>query len=152
MSGTDFSIVEHVGAGPLRFGMGRAEIENVLGPPSRSSTRGGGLRLSWDGAVSTKLERTQAGPELTLCEIGFSRHSPHVIWRGHDVFGNFPDFVRNVCAQDAAPLSGFGILLLRDLGLSVTGFDGPEEDRAVTVFVKGRWDNALDGMEPFSGF
>ena len=152
MTLSDYHILEHSGAGPLRFGMVRAEIENILGPPSRSSTRGGGLRLSWDGSVSTKLERSHAGSELTLCEIGFSRNGPRVIWCGYDVFGNFPDFVRKACAQDAAPLSGFGVLLLRDLGLSITGFDGPEEDRAITVFPKGRWDNALDGMEPFAGF
>lgn len=149
MAAIEFDIRDYEGAGPLHFGMMREDIENILGAAHRTSTRGGGLRLSWNFGLTTKLEVAAGSPDLVLCEIGFTPACRHVVWQALEVFDDLKTFANEIARKDSEPLFGFGFLLLRDFGLTVSGMDGPDEDRAITVFRRGRWDNNLDGMKRF---
>lgn len=148
----NFPLQSYQGAGPLRLGATRPEVEALMGPPDRVSRRGGGLRLAWRGEVSVKLSASAPGEEPEVVEIGFTRHCPGVQWQGDDIFLGSPTiWSHRLIAQDGSALLGFGMVLLLRLGLTLTGFhDGPEEDRAITLFRFGLWDDSLDGMLPYA--
>lgn len=145
----EFSIEDYKGAGPLRFGMNRQAIESVMGIPARVSTRGSGLRLSWEIGVATRLNTQVGSHEMTLSEISFARYCPGVSWRGQEIFQDLRRFAMEAARLDSAPLYGFGSLVLRDFGLCITGASGPVEERSISAFCRGHWDNELDGMKPF---
>ena len=63
-----------------------------------------------------------------------------------------PDPVSVLLGLDPNPVLCLGFLLFRGIGVAVTGFhDGDEEQKSITVFAEGRWDDCSTHFEPFVG-
>jgi hypothetical protein len=59
-------------------------------------------------------------------------------------------FLQLVCDYDGAPQDLYGFIVLRRLGITVTGIhDDDESQMAVTVFCEGAFDNLLPKAIPF---
>lgn len=132
------------GLRPALLGMTRAEVDAVLGDHPRAD--GVGLKgeeafryhsdhvrvvLRQDRAVEIALV-----PPVQVSFRGRSFFEDGEVWR---------DLVE--LAGDAQEVLGF--IVLRDLGLTLTGFhDGDRAQLAVTAFETGRWDALSDQMRP----
>ncbi|MBN2711204.1 MAG: hypothetical protein JXR97_02080 [Planctomycetes bacterium] len=72
------------------------------------------------------------------------------------VFSDLPvtwdtSFLRQACAMDSAPVDIFGFIVLRDIGLAVTGIhDGDTGQLAVTAFSRGDFDDLMGDAKPFT--
>lgn len=146
----DFPLESYVGAGALKLLAGKDAFTAILGPPARMRKLPSGERLSWNPGIYAKfaMQDAAAGPVAT--EINFGPDCATVSWQGMAVFADTRAFLKQIVTQDAAPLHGYGTLLLRDLGIAMTGFvENHREDLSIGLFVKGHWDNDLDGMKPY---
>lgn len=137
----DYTITSYVGVGPLRFGMRRAEVHNLLGAPprTRKSRFSSESRDFW---FDNGLQLTFSEPG-DLVEIGLYPNLANVEFNGIRLFEESGVAVMKALrGLDSSPLEKVGVTIFLQLGLSVTGFlhdDGNE--KSVTAFAKGRWDN-----------
>jgi hypothetical protein len=142
MRNTVFDIKRYEGAGPLRFGMTQAEVVTAVGEPTLTrKTRGGDVEMRYpDYAVRL------AAADQTVAEIGFSPRA-NVAMEMIDVFGD-PCAFQKLVKLDGEPLESLGIIVLLNLGLALTGFhDGDEDQKWISAFRRGRWDDAKDDLK-----
>lgn len=139
----------YIGVGKLRFGMTKDEVETILGAPEESDVHPLG-EVSEDrfgSSVLTLYSKT----DDTLVQVGFSRWTQGVAYKTTDIFHGDPRKVLEFLIQeDGQPFVSMGIIVLLNLGITLTGFhDKASEERAVTVFAKGRWDSEVEDLKPF---
>jgi hypothetical protein len=140
-----FEVVSYVGAQPLLFGMTQAQAEVVVGIPLESSLNQRGEHNAQYDSFSIRYS-PKGG---TLVEIGFS-NSARVLFRGIDVFAD-PEAFPKLVGHDSNPYEYFGFIILLDLGITLTGFhDNDESQRALTAFVRGRWDHLKGKFKDFA--
>jgi hypothetical protein len=86
-----------------------------------------------------------------LVEIGFISNIETLTCNNTALFTNEPlDVVRILLAPDKQPYELPGFVVLLNLGITLTGFhDQATDERAVTVFTKGRWDSEIEVLKPF---
>lgn len=133
----NFEIVSYVGAKPLLFGMTVAQAESIVGPPLRTSINNLGEQNAQYKSFSIRYS-SQHG---ALAEVGFSTDAKVAI-RGIDLFHD-PEAFLKLIREESSPYESFGFVILLDLGITLTGFhDNEAGQRAVTAFVRGRWDQA----------
>jgi hypothetical protein len=130
--------------GAIDFGMSSDQVRALLGEPSRITTnRFGEEVLAFDGinvcvSPSTGVVEVTLLPETqpTISDIA--------------IFGS-PWALRRLRSLDDAPQEVLGAVVFLKLGISVTGLhDGDDDQRAVSAFVKGRWDSFQDKMKPLT--
>ena len=147
---TDWTIHPYVGVGQLKFGMTPDEVAAILGPPegSRPVASTGELR---ERREKSALQAVYAAGDRRLVELGFSPPIAGLEFDGVRLFTSpSHDALREILRRDPAPLADVGFVVFFDLGLSLTGFDDDDEDdKAVTVFDKGRWDEIRPQMQKF---
>lgn len=146
----DLSIHPYVGVGQLKFGMTPNEVAAILGPPdgSRLNADTGELRERRKQPAS---QAVYAGGDRRLVELGFSPPLAGLEFDGVRLF-NSPSYVAlcEVIRRDPAPWTDVGFVVSFELGLTLTGFDDDDgDDKAVTVFEKGRWDEIRPQMQRF---
>ena len=68
------------------------------------------------------------------------------------LFTNEPlDVFRTLIDADKQPFELLGFIVLLNLGITLTGFhDEATDERAVTVFTRGRWDSMRKKLKPLS--
>jgi hypothetical protein len=138
-----FDIQPYIGALPVRFGMSRVEVRALL--PQSAQTVGQQLDDCF-GLVRVGCEH-EAVVELGFGPGGFWLHfSGHELWTPQQQ----PDPLPFLLRLDSHPLEIHGFLVFRELGVTVTGYhDDDESQRAITCFVRGRWDAMLPcGKQP----
>ena len=60
------------------------------------------------------------------------------------------EFLRRACNRDGGPMDVYGFIVLKNLGIAVTGIhDGDESQLAVTAFSEGDFDDLLGEAAPF---
>jgi len=146
----DCEIHPYVGAGKLQFGMTRDEVEEILGKPddveidSEEEVR----ELRNENGLQTVYSRK----DKRLVEIGFSSNIQILTFNNTALFTNEPlDVFRILLAADEQPYELLGFIVLLNLGITLTGFhDEATDERAVTVFTRGRWDSMKEKLKPFS--
>lgn len=144
-----FDIKPYVGAGPLRFGMTRKQVEDVLGPPDKAK------RTMFRN--ETQEFRRQSGLQIvystsdeTLVEISFYSNQS-VSFEGMDVFHTpGKNVIKRLAETDGKTLETVGILVFLHLGIAMTGFLQDEEpgQKSISVFAKGRWDSEIKDLKP----
>lgn len=139
----DFEVVSN-GFQPLLLGMTRPEIDSVLGEMSIADH----YALEGEGAFRYEVAPVRfvirAGRAV---ELGITPPAT-VLFQGRSLFDDF-DAWRHVIAEDGDPQEVLGFVILRKLGLTLTGFhDGDRGQLAVTAFEPGRWDLLRDKMKP----
>jgi hypothetical protein len=139
-----FEIEPFEAAGPIRFGMTRAEVHARLGNSTRETRNSRGeVDESW-GPVSLRYGSENG----EVVEVGLV---PPAIatYKGHDLFA-VPDLIRVLQADDPVPMEYMGFIVFLSLGITVTGFhDGDDSQRAVTAFAHGRWDHLRSKLRPY---
>lgn len=120
------------------------EVCAVLGPPVRSlKNRKGGVEEVREGVKVCYSPATQTSTDFVLFP------PVQAIYNGEDLLAS-SDPVSVLMADDPEPLESMGIVVFLRLGLTVTGFDEPDEaDKAVTAFMEGRWDALREDLKPY---
>lgn len=140
-----YEIEPYVSVGPLSFGLSQREVKSLLGEPVRTSVnRRGETDFQYP---DTNVRFSSAN--LTLVEVGISPSTPATI-KGVNLFDD-PDALNKLVALDRTASEYYGFIVLFHLGITMTGFhDGDDSQRAVTAFIRGRWDHLRESMQPFS--
>ena len=140
----EFDIEPFVGALPVRFGMQRAEVHRLLGPPETPS-------IIWNrsGTVDNWNEsRVNVGydNEGVVKHVGFSPGGCSVSLRGAPLWSldEQPDPNPHLLRLDPTPVESVGILIYAALGISTSGYhDGDEAQWALTTSPAGIWDDVV---------
>jgi hypothetical protein len=142
---TDFTLVPYVGALPVRFDMNPSEVAIVLGAPARITTGLVGQRSEDRGPVSIRYTLD----DIKVNEVSLGTDSR--LWFHEQNLMEVPDLVGFLMLHDSEPFEDLGFLLFFELGLAITGFhDGDDDDRAITAFRRGAWDEFKAEAQPFS--
>jgi hypothetical protein len=144
-----FHIQPYVGAGPLRFGMTRKQVEDVLGPPEKTK------RILFRNEKQefrrqSGLQTVYSASDETLVEISFYANQS-VSFDGMDIFHTpGKNMIKRLAEADSKPLETVGISVFLNLGIAMTGFLQDEEpgQKSISVFAKGRWDSEIEDLKP----
>ncbi|WP_343742264.1 hypothetical protein [Herbaspirillum huttiense] len=135
-------IVPYVGVGPLKFGMTREEIYPILGAPL-SLKKCRFFDESTEYWSENGLQLTFSDTDGGLVEIGLSPDLPNVQLNGLKLF-EVPGWQAFEALHDwdNVPLITAGTTIFLKLGLAAGGFlNDDDADKAIAVFVNGRWDD-----------
>ena len=145
----DFEIHPLIGVGAIEFGMTPSQVAYLIGPPDDFEV---------DESNNERREfRRENGLQAVysenrgLVELGFSRNISELCFYGKAVF-SLPelDVINQIIDADNHPYFLLGFVVFLSLGITLTGFhDENEDQKAVTVFEKGRWDSMKANMKPF---
>ena len=144
MSPVEFRIVPG-GFDTLMLGMTRAEIDAALGETAKPDGEGhpGEPAFVYEAASARVVLREGRAVELALWPPA------RAMFGGRPLFGEGHVW-REIVEADGDAHETFGFLVLRNLGLTLTGFhDDDPGQLAVTAFEPGRWDEAAAGMKLF---
>lgn len=136
-------------AGALRFGEAtKDDCVAAFGKPERSEkSRDGEDEYHYDGFIIRFGAASHRFRECTLlpqfaATISHSGKTVSVTWDR--------EFLRQICALDGAPVVAYGFLILRRLGVAITGLhDGDDSQLAITVFSQGDFDEFMGDAEAF---
>lgn len=128
--------------GPLHFGMRQDEIVALMGEPQRITRNDMGNSELWYDHMNVIVEDDR------LVEVGFASDM-QVSVRGINPFTDPTAYV-SLCRLDGNPCEVLGFIVLRNLGITLTGFhDKDKSQKALTAFARGRWDVMATRMKPF---
>lgn len=141
-------LMPYQGAGPLRFGMTRGEVTQVVGIPDSLSRNFKGDLVEFRSFMNLGYSREAD----TLNHIGFGRQMQGVQYEGILLFAQDAiQVLRELVMLDGAPQSYLGFIVLLNLGMTLTGFhDNEASQRAIALFPRGAWDGRLDKLRAFS--
>jgi len=134
-------ILPYVGVGPLRFGMNRDEVHQLIGDTLS-------IDKSWCSEELTEywsnngMQLTYSEMDATLLEISLYPSLQKVQLNGLNLFEVPGTLAFKVLHNwDDAPLTIVGVSIFLKLGLAVNGFFHDDDGaKSVTAFAKGRWD------------
>jgi hypothetical protein len=142
------NIVPYTTFGPLKFGRSsKSDCVSMLGEPKRVRTNHEGVDefhydefiIRFDPSNSTFREGT------LLPRTAATIDDLDVTW-DHE-------FLRQACDRDGSPRDVCGFIVLKSLGIAVTGLhDDDEPQLAITAFSKGEFDDLLIESVPFRIF
>lgn len=129
-------------AADISFGISQEEVIEILGNPTANFINYQQDReMYYDGKFITLANNK-------VVEIGFMP-TCRVFFRGVDVFSDENAFTK-ICQIDGNPQESVGIIVLLNVGLSMSGFhDGDEAQKGISAFSTGRWDIVKPELKPF---
>lgn len=135
-------VMSYVGVGPLRFGMTRDEVHQLIGNPLSIDKSGGSEELTeyWS---NNGLQLTYSEMDETLLEISLYPNLQNVQLNGLNLFEVPGTHAFKLLHDwDNAPLRIFSVSIFLKLGLAVNGFLHDDDGaKSVTAFAKGRWND-----------
>lgn len=145
-----FEIDPYVGVGKLKFGMTQDEVAQILETPDD-------VEIDSEEEIreyrnDNGLQTVYSKRDKRLVEIGFSSNIETLTFNNTPLFTKNPfDVFRILVVADKQPYELLGFIVLLNLGITLTGFhDKAADERAVTVFTRGRWDSMKERLKPFS--
>lgn len=139
-------IISYVGVDDVRFGMSPTEVAKVWGPPHIHSVNFIKEYVEYRGSVSATYSS-----ENKLVEVGLSKSCLNARIKGIKIFSP-PKSSRLVelLNLDQEAYEKFGMIVFKNLGISVTGFEDPDDaDVAMSVFSLGHWDEDIERMRAY---
>ncbi|ENY83176.1 hypothetical protein [Sphingopyxis sp. MC1] len=132
------------GLSPQLLGLSRKEIDHLLGESPRTKRSGlpGEETFDYEAHhIRVVMQQDRA------VEIAFVPPAC-VLFQGQPLFEDSSVW-RAIVAADGDARETLGFIVLRNLGVTLTGFhDGDDSQLAMTVFAAGRWDVLEDEMRP----
>jgi hypothetical protein len=132
-------IIPYESVGTLRFGESSpSECIHSYGPPEAIRTNAEGVEeYHYKSLIARFDAASKAFRECTILpETNANIAGIDVTWDDK--------FLASACRQDGSAKNVFGFVVLRELGIAVTGIhDGDRSQLAVTVFSKGDFDELL---------
>ena len=143
-------IVPLEGVSELNFGLTAQQVKEILGPPEDSEIDNSDGELR-EFRRKSGLQTVYSDRGARLVEIGFSRNITELEFDGVRLFQvSEEDALAAFRKRGARAHEVRGFLVFLDLGVTLTGFhDGASDQLAVTVFERGRWDDAKEDMNPY---
>lgn len=149
-----FCIKPYLGFDCVQFGMTPDQVAIELGKPDFQEI--GVLDELSEYRWHNDLVATFDNSSNVLVELGFG---PTILDLEYEGLLFFRQPAKNVLKQlvdlDGAPYEDLGFVVLFSLGIALTGFHNNEKDelndKAVTIFAPGRWDDLKDQLKPFKG-
>ena len=142
MASTLFKIESYIGALPVRFGMQADEVLAILGEPEKKSTnfrKETTYDYDW---VNVGFDKSNSA-----AHVGFVPGA-NVEYDGLPLFSQ--DAFHQLLRLDADAKEVLGFIVLLNLGIAFTGFhDNDNSQKAVSVFVKGAYDDLRHKMKEF---
>lgn len=129
-------IIPFEGAIPVRFGIRRTQVIEIMGMPDVS----GGGSDSWGPRLEINIGYDQ---KETVDHVGLSPGSFQLKMNGQVIWTptEHPDPVPTFLRLDPEPLEHVGFLVFTRLGIKTTGFhDDCPDERAIALYPKGGWD------------
>lgn len=139
-----FDLQPLVGPSPIRFGMSEEQVDDLLGKPQTKSVNSRNEQ-KWDydefivtfGSIGEGVVEVAFLPEAEISLFGIN------------LFGDQEAFAK-VLALNEEAFEDYGFIVFPALGLAFSGFhDEDEENKAVGIFVRGRWDDRKKSFVPF---
>lgn len=145
---SEFNIKPYEGAGELLLGMTPEDVSLIFGPPNR--TRINASQETRESREDGGLQTFYSPKDRQLVEIGFSPNISGLTFRDMSVFLERPlEIFKEFLKEDNEPYESVGFIVLFKIGVTLTGFhDNSPDDRAVTLFERGRWDADQD-LKPY---
>jgi len=123
----DFQIDPYVGVGPVKFGMGKKDVEKILGKPEDTYKDFLDRTVEVRGSVSIKYAKSKVN-EMSFLD------DADVFLSGINVLKD-KDAIKKLDAI-GTPHNSVGFKIYFDLGIMVTGFSKKKEDKTLSVFTK----------------
>jgi hypothetical protein len=127
------------GAAPIRFGMHRSQVAEILGIPSFV----GEENDRWGPGLEINIEYDKNGMvyHLGLCPGDYElRFEGQILWSPND----HPDPNPMFLTRDPEPYECVGFLVFAKLGVTTAGYhDDDPSQRSVVVYTPGAWDEML---------
>lgn len=144
----ELTIKPYIGVDDLRFGIKPSDVVKIIGSSVDIDKNFFGERTE-DREPGILI--TYSKPDNLLVEFGFGRRVLGLKYNNMALFKEPPErILMSLIKDDGSPYERFGFIILLNLGITLTGFHDKDEDqRAVTVFSRGRWDVMKDNLKPF---
>lgn len=118
---SEFDLQPYLGAGPLRLGMSRIQVEDVLGPPDKTK-RTVFRNETQEFRRESGLQTVYSAPGEALVEISFYGNQS-VAFEDLDIFHTQgTNVIKRLAEADGKSLETVGILVFLNLGITLTGF------------------------------
>ena len=145
----EFNIRPYEGAGKLLLGMTPEDVNLILGPPKYSDKDD--TNEITESRRDSGLKTIYSAKGHQLVEIGFGPNMSNLTFKDIPVFVGRPLKVyKDFLKEDNEPYESVGFIVLFKIGVTLTGFhDNSPDDRAVTLFQKGRWDPYKTDLKPY---
>lgn len=153
----DFEIAPYEGAGQLKFGASREDVEGILAPPESFYRTDYPARMGLIPIFEARYDSSNINLaydlESKLNYICFTQHpTPFqgaVTFRGINIFVDDNAFLR-LLEHDPDPLEWVGFIFLMKLGMRLEGFHAPSDSGLiVSLFERGRYDSKLSKFTPY---
>ncbi len=133
----------YVSVGPIKFGMSREDVKNLLGRPIKTHIVAGEKISEFrENLIIDYAEDDETVDEISCppgCNIVF--HDRSIIQDG---------IIETLSKFDEMPRELHGIVVFLKLGIAVSGYhDGDDSQKNVTFFKEGCWDSFKEKLKPF---
>jgi hypothetical protein len=138
-------IIPYKSVGELRFGIAKDQCLKLLGDPNTIRfNRKGFEELEYNGLIVRIDPASHKVCEFTLLPLTNGNiDGIEITWD--------KDFLAKACKIDGSALDIYGFIVLRKLGIAVTGIhDDDRTQLAITVFSEGAFDKLLARGYPFN--
>jgi hypothetical protein len=141
----DMNLIPYIGVGPIRFEMAPEDVEKALGKPNSITISGRGETEEHRGEITVRYD----SETNDVVEMSFGTNSGLML--DEVCLSSSSDLTKYLMSKDPNPVECFGFLLYLGLGIAATGFHDEDEDqKAISIFKKGRWDSMKDNFTSFS--
>lgn len=144
----EWEIFSFVGFGPIKFGMSTADVQTILGPPSRTRS---------DEPNHRRELRAADLPIITyengsVAEIEAFYDMDKTAFEGKYLFRDNPiAILQYLETRNGVVLEHLGTLLFENLGIALGRIDeNVVEEHNLAVFMKGAWDDRISSFKPIS--
>ena len=128
MEQVTFNIDPYIGAGPIKFGMTKAQVAKILGKPEHSGKTYTGRTDERRGPIAIRYNKKGKVDEISFLD------TVSVTFDGQDLF-NSPKGLKFLETKEK-PVSSYGFKIFFSLGIAVTGISKKKEEKTVSVFAK----------------
>lgn len=147
----NYTINPLIGVGDVKFGMSAAQVSSLIGPPNESDIDEDSNEIR-EYRRENGMQAVYSSNDKVLVELGFGKNIVELNYDGILLF-TAPDkaIYDRLLADDSNPLKLYGFIIFLELGVTLSGFfKSDNDDKAITVFKKGRWDSQKAEMKKFS--
>jgi hypothetical protein len=140
------NILPYVGVDKVQFGMTPVQVSAIWGAADHESLNFLKERVEYRNGISTTYSSDDK-----LVEIGLPRSCVNATINGISIFTPpKKDRIAELLALDSDAYEDVGIILFKNLGITVTGFGHSDDaDVAMSVFSRGHWDEDLESMKEY---
>ena len=128
MKPVTFNIEPYIGAGPIKFGMTKAQVAKILGKPEHYGITHSGRIDERRGPVAIRYNKKGKVDEISFLDTAL------VTFDGQGLF-NSPKGLKFLETKEK-PVDSYGFKIFFSLGIAVTGISKKKEEKTVSVFAK----------------